>query len=203
MIPSFSGTIMQQICGLFLAWTQWTSLLTDYFSAMDNIMRWWRISMYFGLVWSLGCCVFSVCRVHLCSPSEAERLFVFIVFTVAAVFNQIKWAKTVFFVVAARGRVWSTHSHTFTHLGAVQFHQCHHVLLTDHLHQPLRSACLRERCLSEMRKEKIGPVQGEMELSSCSVCVHTDTHTVCLAWLLLTAPPSPLSRSRLSLPLQQ
>ena len=69
----------------------------------------------------------------------------------------------------------ATHSHTFTHLGVVEYHQCHCILLTDHLHQSLRSVRLHGLCLREMRKGKIGPVQGEIKLSSCSVrlCTHT------------------------------
>lgn len=109
--------------------------------------------------------------------------------------------ENVLFIAAGWSRVRSAHSHTFTHLGAVQYHRCHCVLLTDHLHQSLRSVCLRGRYVSEMRKEKIGPVQGEIKLSSCSECV-------CVHSLSSLTPPRRLTLPSLcapasSLPLQQ
>lgn len=210
---------MQKISGLLPPWIQWTSLLTGYFSAMDNTSTPFEVMTDFSVLWTcltILLCV-CVCQGYLRSLLQ-QRRFSFcsikwqkirteilpcICFRVGCHggFQPEKWAKNVFFIAAGRSRVRSAHSHAFTHLGAVQYHQCHRVLLTDHLHQSLRSVCLRGLCLSEMRKEKIGPVQGEIKLSSCSVCVHT--HTVCLVWLLLTAAPSPLLCSRPSLPLQQ
>lgn len=127
----------------------------------------------------------------LLSKIKTEILFPFICFRVGCqTFQPEKWAKNVFYIAAEEGRVRATHSHTFTHLGVVEYHQCHCILLTDHLHQSLRSVRLHGLCLREMRKGKIGPVQGEIKLSSCSV--RLCTHTLCLAWLLLAAPPSPL-----------
>ncbi len=140
-----------------------------------------------------------LCRVGcLCvsSSSEAERdclfppvLFPLRCFYCHSRFQPEKWTENVLFIAAGRSRVRSAHSHSFTLLGAAQYHRCHPVLLTEHLHQLLRSVLLQKLRLSEMRKEKIEPVQGEIKHSSCSVCVHTGTHT--FSQSMLTPPHCP------------
>lgn len=121
---------------------------------------------------------------------KMKQKFHFIVFTATAVSNLEMFTKNVFFVVKAKGRVRATHSHAFMHLGAVQFQQCHRVLLTDHLHQLLRSACLREYRLSEMRegKDRAGAGRDKIQQQLC-VSPHRHTHTHSL--FSLTPPCHP------------
>lgn len=139
-----------------------------------------KAGMIFCLLYKIKTNYFSIylLQSRLSEPSETE-----------------KWAKNVLYIAAGEGRVRAAHSHTFTHLGAVEYHQCHCILLTDHLHQSLRSVRLHGLCLREMRKGKIGPVQGEIKLSSCSVrlCAHTLsslTPPCCPTLSSLVLPPS-------------
>ncbi len=99
-------------------------------------------------------------------------------------FHTERWTESVFFTAAGRNRVRSSHSHTHTFSPSWELLSIISVtlfVLTEHSHQLLRSVCLQELRLSEMRKEKIGAVQGEIEHSSCSVCPHTHTHRVSLS----------------------
>lgn len=127
---------------------------------------------------------------HPTSESDVAAVF-FVVFS-----KPEMWAKNAFFIAAGRSRVRSAHSHSFTHPGAVQCCRRHCVLLTDHLHQSLRSVRLRGLCLSEMRKEKIGREKAVAAVCVC-VCVHrlsglTPPHSPTLPSHAL---PPPLSRS--------
>lgn len=175
---------MQNIYGLFPPWIQWTSSLTGYFSAMDN-KQLLRGDDFFALWTCLitFVCVY-VCQGHLCSriffslyKSETEIPPPCVCCRVGCQSSSKNHPKNVFFIAAGRSRVRAAHSHTFTHLGAVRYHQCHCVLLTDHLHQSLRSVCLRGLCLSEMRKEKIGPVQAGRDKAQ-QLLTHTHTQSV-------------------------
>lgn len=77
--------------------------------------------------------------------AKLKRNFRLVVFTCAAGTSPGAQNVAAEWSTEGGGRgVGRAHSHTFTHLGAAHFHQCHRVLLTDHLHQPLRSACLPE-----------------------------------------------------------
>lgn len=151
IILSFTGNIMPKICGLLPPRIHQTSLLTGYFSAPDNTGTSLRgnegfLCTFFSLFDEGSVCV---CRGHLRSPSEAggggfsfcftKQKFLFHVFTVTAVFSSRKKSGLRMHSSQqqqGRSGVRSAHWHSFTHLGAVQYHRCHR----DFIDRPLAPA---------------------------------------------------------------
>lgn len=171
----------------------------------------------FGAVWLFDnwdvVCFSDACWSH--SPSGSRKGFFFFLFLFALwnsdrIFGHIhfqpeKNGPRIYSLYLQWGEGLGQHSHSLSRSRELfSFILVAAFLLTDHLHQALRSARLRGRSLSEMRKEKIRPVWGEIKLCSCSVCLLTQTHTVMSG---LTPPRRPTLPSPLlpppSLPRQQ